>query len=161
MFTGRRICRAWKNWPELPKVPHNSAKPLGFRRKALENVPLIVKSLLKKGSAEPPRFWRTLGPGPAFQALHFSHLCVLCLLVFFFRPQGTMIHVAAWIQENKKKHFQNLRNSLTVLSSQTRKRAEYGFGEYSFKHRTQWVFLPSPSFGQRTQWVPLSPLFVC
>ena len=31
--------------------------------------------------------------------------------------------------------------------------AEYGFGEYGFKHRTQWVSLPSPSSRKRT---PLS-----
>ena len=43
----------------------------------------------------------------------------------------------------------------------TRKRAEYGFGEYGFKHQTQWVFRGSLSFGERTQWVPLSLLFVC
>ena len=42
-----------------------------------------------------------------------------------------------------------------------RKRAEYGFGEYGFKHRTQWVFRDSPSSGERTQWVPFSLLFVC
>ena len=42
-----------------------------------------------------------------------------------------------------------------------RKRAEYGFGEYGFKHRTQWVFWGSLSSGERTQWVPLSLLFVC
>ena len=42
-----------------------------------------------------------------------------------------------------------------------RKRAEYGFGEYGFKHRTQWVFRASLSSGERTQWVPLSLLFVC
>ena len=40
------------------------------------------------------------------------------------------------------------------------KRAEYGFGEYGFKHRTQWVFRGSLSSGERTQWVPLSLLFV-
>ena len=43
----------------------------------------------------------------------------------------------------------------------SRKRAEYGFGEYGFKHRTQRVFWGSLSFGERTQWVPLSLLFVC
>ena len=42
-----------------------------------------------------------------------------------------------------------------------RKRAEYGFGEYGFKHRAQWVFWPSPSSGERAQWVPLGLLFVC
>ena len=42
-----------------------------------------------------------------------------------------------------------------------RKWAEYGFGEHGFKHRTQWVFLPSPSSWERTQWVPLSLLVVC
>ena len=35
------------------------------------------------------------------------------------------------------------------------------FGEYGFKHRTQWVFLGSLSSGERTQWVPLGLLFVC
>ena len=47
------------------------------------------------------------------------------------------------------------------LVSFTRKRAEYGFGEYGFKHRAQWVFWPSPSSGERAQWVPLSLLFAC
>ena len=42
-----------------------------------------------------------------------------------------------------------------------RRRAEYGFGEYGFKHRTQWVFRGSLSSRERTQWVPLSLLFVC
>ena len=42
-----------------------------------------------------------------------------------------------------------------------RKRAEYGFGEYGCKHRTQWVFRGSLSSGERTQWVPFSLLFVC
>ena len=43
----------------------------------------------------------------------------------------------------------------------SRKRAKYGFGEYGFKHRTQWAFWGSPSSRERTQWVPLSLLFVC
>ena len=43
----------------------------------------------------------------------------------------------------------------------TRKRAEYGFGEYGFKHRAQWVFWGSLSSGERTQWVPFRLLFVC
>ena len=42
-----------------------------------------------------------------------------------------------------------------------RRRAEYGFGEYGFKHRTQWVFWGSLSSRERTQWVPLGLLFVC
>ena len=45
--------------------------------------------------------------------------------------------------------------------SENRKRAEYGFGEYGFKHRTQWVSWGSLSSGERTQWVPFSLLFVC
>ena len=45
-------------------------------------------------------------------------------------------------------------------SETIRTRAEYSFGEYGFKHRAQWVFLPSPSSGERTQWVPLSLLLV-
>ena len=32
-----------------------------------------------------------------------------------------------------------------------RKRVEYGFGEYGFKHRAQGAFWPSPSSGERTQ----------
>ena len=40
------------------------------------------------------------------------------------------------------------------------KQAKYGFGEYGFKHRAQWVFRGSLSSGERTQWVPFSPLFV-
>ena len=52
-------------------------------------------------------------------------------------------------------------SKLAPLVSYIRKRAEYGFGEHGFKHRTQWVFWPSPSSGERTQWVPLSLLFVC
>ena len=53
--------------------------------------------------------------------------------------------------------------SLVVTFSRNihRKRAEYGFGEYGFKHRTQWVFGGSLSSGERTQWVPFSLLFVC
>ena len=39
--------------------------------------------------------------------------------------------------------------------------AEYGFGEYGFKHRTQWALRGSLSSGEWTQWVPLSLLFVC
>ena len=42
-----------------------------------------------------------------------------------------------------------------------RRRAEYGFREYGFKHRAQWVFWSSPSSGERAQWVPFSLLFVC
>ena len=42
-----------------------------------------------------------------------------------------------------------------------RKLAEYGVGEYGFKHWAQWVFWPSLSSAERAQWVPLSPLFVC
>ena len=34
------------------------------------------------------------------------------------------------------------------------------FGEHGFKHRAQWVLLPSRSSWERTQWVPLSLLFV-
>ena len=45
--------------------------------------------------------------------------------------------------------------------AQNRKRAEYSFGEYGFKHWTQWVFWRSPSSRERTQWVPLSLIFVC
>ena len=43
----------------------------------------------------------------------------------------------------------------------SQKRGEYGFGEYGFKHRTQWVFLGSLSSRERTQWVPFGLLFVC
>ena len=37
--------------------------------------------------------------------------------------------------------------NLVMFSSLTRKRAEYGFGEYGFKHRTQWAFWGSLSSG--------------
>ena len=43
--------------------------------------------------------------------------------------------------------------SFSSPSSEIRKRAEYGFGEHGFKHRTQSVPWPSPSSGQRAQWV--------
>ena len=56
-----------------------------------------------------------------------------------------------------KKFFFSPRGSAGVA----RKRAEYGFGEYGFKHRTQWVFFGSLSSLPGTQWVPLSLLFVC
>ena len=42
-----------------------------------------------------------------------------------------------------------------------RKRSEYGFGEYGFKHRAQWVFWGSLSSGERAQWAPFSFLSVC
>ena len=35
------------------------------------------------------------------------------------------------------------------ISLSFRKRAEYGFGEYGFKHRAQWAFKPSSSLGGR------------
>ena len=57
-----------------------------------------------------------------------------------------------WRQDSSK---------FAYILSLSRKRAEYGFGEYGFKHRTQWVFRGSLSSGERTQWVPLSLLFVC
>ena len=46
-------------------------------------------------------------------------------------------------------------------SGLVRKRAEHGFGEHGFKHRTRWVFCRSTSSGERAQWVPLGLLFVC
>ena len=49
----------------------------------------------------------------------------------------------------------------SAISWGNRRRAEYGFGEYGFKHRAQWVFWPSPSSRKRAQRVALSPLFVC
>ena len=55
--------RSSKDVSGLPKIPQNSVEPLGFCRKVLRNVShsrklveerfCIVKSLLKKGSAEP------------------------------------------------------------------------------------------------------------
>ena len=47
------------------------------------------------------------------------------------------------------------------VTTVAQKQAEYGFGEYGFKHRTQWVFWGSLSSGERTQWVHLGLLFVC
>ena len=48
-----------------------------------------------------------------------------------------------------------------VLAPFCRKRADYGFEEYGFRHQAQWAFWGSLSSGKRTQWVPLSLLFVC
>ena len=42
-----------------------------------------------------------------------------------------------------------------------RRRAEHVVRGHGFKHRTQWVVLPSPNSGKRTQSSPLSLLFVC
>ena len=57
------------------------------------------------------------------------------------------------------------RNSVSTPEAtqkcETRKRAEYGFREYGFKHRTQGVYWGSLSSGERTQRVPLSLAFVC
>ena len=55
----------------------------------------------------------------------------------------------------------NIVSFFLSCSEGCRNRAEYGFGEYGFKHRTQWVFRGSLSSGERAQWVPLSPIFVC
>ena len=68
--------RSSKDGSGLLKVPQNFAEPLGFWRKALQNVSHSKKNQLKKGSAEPffdfAELWE---PNPAFQALHkfFSH----------------------------------------------------------------------------------------
>ena len=47
-----------------------------------------------------------------------------------------------------------------LVPAQNQKRAEYSFGEYGFRHRTQWVFRGSLSFGERAQRVPFS-LYLC
>ena len=57
-------------------------------------------------------------------------------------------------------HFE-FAKSKSQEETKGRKRADYGFGEHGFKHRTQWVFRGSLSSGERAQWVPLSLLFVC
>ena len=51
--------------------------------------------------------------------------------------------------------------ALGTTPGMSQKQGEYGFGEYGFEHRTQWVVLGSLSSGERTQWVPFSLLFVC
>ena len=58
------------------------------------------------------------------------------------------------------KHYGRV-SETPCLPGEDPKRAEYGFREYGFKHRTQWVSWPSPSSREITQWVPLSLLFVC
>ena len=69
--------------------------------------------------------------------------------------------------EFQKKYYEWFRKELRSSNSSPgshayyRERAEYGFGEYGFKHRTQWVFHGSLSSGERAQWVPFSLLFVC
>ena len=62
--------------------------------------------------------------------------------------------LALWEQQNDET------NGVATCEHYSQKRAEYGFGEYGFKHRAQWVFLGSLSSGEPTQWVPLSLLFV-
>ena len=42
-----------------------------------------------------------------------------------------------------------------------RRRAEYGFGEYGFKHRAQWVFLGLTEFRGRELRVFLSAYYLC
>ena len=70
-----------------------------------------------------------------------------------FQKNGTILADSPPCRENFL--FQKL-----VRISFCRKRAEYGFSEYGFKHRTQWVFWLSPSSGERAQWVSSRPL-VC
>ena len=59
--------RSWssKDRSGLPKVPQNSAEPLGFWRTVLREVS-HSKSRLMKSSAGPKRFCRTLGARPSF-----------------------------------------------------------------------------------------------
>ena len=58
-------------------------------------------------------------------------------------------------------HFCRTKMVVLTILGHFRKRAEYGFGEYGFKHRTQWVFRGSLSSRDWTQWVLFSLLFVC
>ena len=92
-----------------------------------------------------------------------------CLAINHTKPKNVH-HWACSIAQNLRIEVfelevaENLGSWRTVAAISTfwdRKRAEYGFGEYGFKHRTQWVFRGSLSSGDRTQWVPLSLLFVC
>ena len=39
--------------------------------------------------------------------------------------------------ENTKENLKNTKDFSHLANSKSRKRAEYGFGEYGFKHRTQ------------------------
>ena len=64
-------------------------------------------------------------------------------------------------KKGPKREVHEFRPFLLSLVFFLRKLAEYGFGEYGFERRTQWVFWGSLSSGGRTQWVPLRPLFVC
>ena len=66
-----------------------------------------------------------------------------------------------WLLEGASQAAEDPSLPSPALPSLFRERAEYGFGEYGFKHRTQWVFRGSPSSGERAQWVPFSLLFVC
>ena len=80
----------------------------------------------------------------------------------YSRHLQIQVTICALPSINSKKSFpQNKRSRKWKWRGMPRKRAEYGFGEYGFKHRTQWVFWGSLSSGERTQWVLLSLLFVC
>ena len=77
--------------------------------------------------------------------------------------------ISGWsvLQKVPVKILQNLQTKIHdrpgkfVTPWSSGKHAEYGFGEYGFTHRAQWVFWASLSSGERAQWVPLSLLFVC
>ena len=66
---------------------------------------------------------------------------------FFFQGPKCPPSVAATTTITHKMSMEPIFNFL----GEFQKRAEYGFGEYGFKHRTQRVFRGSLSSGERTQ----------
>ena len=81
----------------------------------------------------------------------------------FLRDSGTPFLKCQNVEERSAENLRLVHQKPVHKNLRTnhRKRAEYGFGEYGFKHRAQWVFRGSLSFGERTQWVPLGLYFVC
>ena len=135
----RQIC--------LSKVPsQNSAPTLGVRRILfLFSLSLsLFKGIPRKYPENTPKIplnsWLSVG----FACALWGY--ALCTLPMQFRGM---------------KLIRKPELAFSCGSSNTQKRAEYGFGEYGFKHRAQWVFPGSLSSGERAQWVPFSLLFVC
>ena len=67
----RKNGRSSKDGPRLPKVPQNSAGPLGFCRKVLQNVSHSEKACWRKVLQNPKGSAELWEPSPAFQALQF------------------------------------------------------------------------------------------
>ena len=94
-----------------------------------------------------------MGPIAGQQA---EHKFILQVLDIEWKPSMRLHGKACFCL--KVTSFKNEKSVQRVFS---RKRAEYGFREYGFKHRAQWVFRGSLSSRERAQWVSFSQFFVC